>query len=381
MKTIAILALALTAVTFAAADTTALAQGLDRKLRTDAQVQATNDDADVNRECHTANDGYIETLKAGNYSASKFFNCFRTSDQIFEFVDALMKQNPKILTKEEISTTVQNKTIYAYKLTGKYVLTRSLYFQSLLHAREWVSGSSNLFALASILDDVVQFKLSAADSFNLYFVPIVNIDGYDISWTKGKRLQRKNANEVDLNRNWPARFDHPKEDKVSSSPRFPGPGALSEPETKGIVDWIQNKTETSGLVGWVDVHSYAGKILYPNGDTEELIGNDDDEKFKVLGRKVAAAAAADGKPYTSQTAGSFTVAIGAFDDYIYRTYQKPVVTIEIDGESFVAPPSSIRTHGKEIYRALTQFADEVHPFEGGGGGIVFPDEVEAFEGN
>ncbi|RHZ12429.1 hypothetical protein DYB37_009720 [Aphanomyces astaci] len=378
MKTIAILALALTAVTFAAGDTAAMAQGLDRKLLTDAQVQATNDDADVNRECHTANDGYIDTLKAGEYKDSKFFKCFRTSDQIFEFVDALMEQNPKILTKEAISTTVQNKTIYAYKLTGKYVLTRSLYFQSLLHAREWVSGSSNVFALSAILDDMVHGKVTAAHSYNLYFVPIVNIDGYDISWTKGKRLQRKNANEVDLNRNWPARFDHPVKDNNSTSQTYHGTSALSEPETTGIVDWIQNKTETSGLVGWVDVHSYAGRILYPNGDTEELIGNDDDEKFEVLGRKVAAAA---GRNYRGQTAGSFGVAIGAFDDYIYRTYQKPVVTIEIDGESFVAPPSSIRTHGKEIYRALTQFADEVTPFEGGGGGIIFPDEVDAFEGN
>ncbi|RQM29796.1 hypothetical protein B5M09_012207 [Aphanomyces astaci] len=301
MKTIPILALALTAVTFAAADTTALAQGLDK----------------------------------------------------------------------DISTTVQNKTIYAYKLTGSFVKTRSLYFQSLLHAREWVSGSSNLYALASILDDIVQGRLSAADSYNLYFVPIVNIDGYDISWTKGKRLQRKNANEVDLNRNWPARFEHPKKDNDSSSQTYHGTGALTEPETTGIEKWLKKKNYE--ISGCVDVHSYAGKILYPNGDTKKPIGNDDDKKFEKLGSKVATAADADGKRYRSQTAGSFGVAIGAFDDYIYRTYQKPVVTIEIDGESFVAPTSSIRTHGEEIYRALTQFAEEVTPFEGGGDGIIFPD--------
>ncbi|RHY37830.1 hypothetical protein DYB25_012279 [Aphanomyces astaci] len=371
MKTIAILALALTAVTFAAGDTAAMAQGLDRKLSTDAQVQATNDDADAdfNRECHTANDGYIDTLKAGEYKDSKFFKCFRTSKQIFEYADKLMKQNPKLLTREAISTTVQNKTIYAYKLTSGFAKKKSLYFQSLLHAREWVAGSSNLYALSAILDDMAHGKVTAAHSYNLYFVPIVNIDGYDISWTKGKRLQRKNANEVDLNRNWPARFDHPKEDKVSSSPRFPGPGALSEPETKGIDNWL--KTKSSELAGCVDVHSYAGKILYPNGDTEQLIGNDDDEKFKVLGANVAKAASDE---YMGQTAGSFGVAIGAFDDYIYRTYKKPVLTIELAGYRFVAPPWTIRVRGAEIHRALTQFAVEVHPFEGGGGGIVFPED-------
>ncbi|RQM20125.1 hypothetical protein B5M09_010858 [Aphanomyces astaci] len=98
----------------------------------------------------------------------------------------------------------------------------------------------------------------------------INVDGYDISWTKGKRLQRKNANEVDLNRNWPARFDHPENDKDPTNETYHGTGALSEPETTGIDEWLKKKN--SEISGWVDVHSYAGKTLYPNGDTKELIG-------------------------------------------------------------------------------------------------------------
>ncbi|RQM27301.1 hypothetical protein B5M09_013654, partial [Aphanomyces astaci] len=86
MKTIAILALASTAAVFAVGDATASVQGPDRKLSTDAQAQA---DANLNRKCHTTNDGYIQTLKAGMYTASKFHNCFRTSKQIFEYVNAL----------------------------------------------------------------------------------------------------------------------------------------------------------------------------------------------------------------------------------------------------------------------------------------------------
>ncbi|ETV63759.1 hypothetical protein H257_19310 [Aphanomyces astaci] len=296
-----ILALASTAVTFAAADTTALAQGPDRKLRTDAEVQA-------------ANDGYIDTLKAGEYKDSKFFKCFRTSDQIFEYVNKL--------------------TIYAYKLTDGASKPKSLYFQSLLHAREWVAGSSNLYALASILDGIANTQQTAAELFNLYFVPIVNIDGYDISWTKGKRLQRKNANEVDLNRNWPARFDHPENDKDPTNETYHGTGALSEPETTGIDEWLKKKKSS---VVWTCIPS--------------------------RGR-------------SCQTAGSFGVAIGAFDDYIYRTYKKPVLTIEVAGSKFVVPASTIRTRGEEVFKALThsQFADEVLTFEGNEGGIVFPEE-------
>ncbi|RHY42854.1 hypothetical protein DYB34_005375 [Aphanomyces astaci] len=337
MKAIAILALASSAAAFAAGDidlnetTAGLLRGPDRKLLTNAQVQAIHNDADVNRHCHWANGGYLQTLKRGKYAASKFHNCFRTSAQIFDYVDELVAQNPTLLKREEISTTVRGKPIYAYKLTSGRSKKKSLYFQSLAHAREWIAGSSNLYALSSILDDIANGKKTAADKFNLYFVPIVNIDGYDISWTNGKRLQRKNANEVDLNRNWLQFTTNPKTKIPLTDETYPGPRPASEPETQGIAKWLHEKN--SELSGWVDVHSVLGAILYPYGDTKDRIGNGDDEKFQRLGRNVAAAA---GRNYRSQTAGSFGVAYGAFDDYLYRTYKKPVVTIEVAGRHFVA---------------------------------------------
>ncbi|RQM12167.1 hypothetical protein B5M09_013701 [Aphanomyces astaci] len=336
MKTIAILALASTAAAFAAGNTTALVQGPDRKLSTDAQAQAIQNDANVNLECHTTNDGYIQTLKAGEYSASKFHNCFRTSEQIFEYVDALVAQNPTLLKKEKISTTVKGKTIYAYKLTSGASKPRSLYYQSLLHAREWIAGSSNLFALSSILDD------------------IANGGGQN-----GKRLQRTNANEVDLNRNWPTPFKNSKT-ILPSAQDYPGTGPFSEPETKGIDEWL--KAKNTELAGWVDVHSFGGLILYPYGDKTQRIGNGEDEKFERLGRNIAVATGGD---YTGQTAASPPIGalFGAFDDYLYRTYQKPVLTIEVAGPHFVAPASTIRTRGKEIFKALTQFAEEVENFD------------------
>ncbi|RHY98617.1 hypothetical protein DYB37_010810 [Aphanomyces astaci] len=351
MKTIAILALASTAAAFAAEDTAALVQGPDRKLRTDAQEHA-----DVNHECHTANDGYIQTLKAGEYTASKFYNCFRTSEQIFEYVDELAKQNPTLLTKEAISTTVHNKTIYAYKLTSGTSKPTSLYFQSLIHAHEWNAGSSNLFTLSSILDAIANGNETAADLYNLYFVPIVNIDGYDISWN-GNRLQRKNANEVDLNRNWPTPFKNPNP-PAREAEDYPGPSPFSEPETKGIDEWLHAKN--SELAGWVNFQSNSGAIWYPYGDTKERIGNGEDEKFKLLGYYVSMAT---GAGYRSRPKGVFgDLEFGRFEDYVYRTYKKPVFTIEVSGGSN-APASTIRTTGTEIFNALSRFAEVVGDFD------------------
>ncbi|ETV93297.1 hypothetical protein H310_12725 [Aphanomyces invadans] len=347
-----------TAAAANANETASLLRGPDNVLRTVDQIQAIQDDADVNRKCHTANSDYIASLKPGSYATSMFHNCFRTTGQIFEFVDKLTAQNPMLLTREAIATTVKGKTIYAYKLTNGNPKPKSLYYQSLLHAREWISGSSNVFTLASILDDVYNKKPTALDTYNLYFVPVANIDGYDITWS-GNRNQRKNANQVDLNRNWPSFYKNPRP-PAPSAEDYPGPFPFSEPETKGIGSWL--KAKNTEIAGWVDIHSYGGLIMYPYGDTLSPIGGGEDEKFQRLGRSIASVA---GGNYKAQTSARLYPAYGCFDDYHYRTFKKPVLTIEVYGTDFVAATSTIRTRGSEMYRALTQFAKEVVVYNGG----------------
>ncbi|KAH9138155.1 hypothetical protein AeNC1_019521, partial [Aphanomyces euteiches] len=112
-----------------------------------------------------------------------------------------------------------------------------VYYESLIHAREWIAGSSLVYSFSSLLDDIANGKATIADQFNLYFVPIVNIDGYDITWN-GNRYQRKNANEVDLNRNFPTFFTNPNPPSQSADD-YPGPKPFSEPESKGIADWLK----------------------------------------------------------------------------------------------------------------------------------------------
>ncbi|KAF0715350.1 hypothetical protein As57867_003406, partial [Aphanomyces stellatus] len=152
MKFTILSTLALLAAT-ATASANVTITGVDGRARSIEEIQAISSDGDTNRQCQQQNGGYIPTLKAGQYAASKFHNCFHTADQIYEFVDALASQNPTLLTKEAISTTYQGKTIYGYKLSNG-ARSQSLYFQAMQHAREWVAGSSLLFSLSSILDDI-----------------------------------------------------------------------------------------------------------------------------------------------------------------------------------------------------------------------------------
>ncbi|CAK4911765.1 unnamed protein product, partial [Aphanomyces euteiches] len=82
--------------------------------------------------------------------------------------------------------------------------------------------------------------------------PIVNIDGYDTTWN-GNRYQRKNANQVDLNRKFPTFFTNPNPPSQSADD-YPGPKPFSEPESKGIADWL--KAHNSEIVGWKETITF-----------------------------------------------------------------------------------------------------------------------------
>ncbi|RLO01376.1 hypothetical protein DYB28_015815 [Aphanomyces astaci] len=327
----------------------------DGRVRTFEEETLIRNDADTNRACHKQNANYIPSLKAGQYATSAFHNCYRTIDQIYEFTDTLVKQNPKLLSKFAISKTFKGATIYGYKLTKGH--SQSLYFQAQQHAREWVAGSSILFSFASILDDITNNKPTAADEYDLYFVPIVNIDGLEISWSRN-RYQRKSANEVDLNRNWPTPIKNPNPPSKNSE-MYPGTKPFSEPETEGMNAWMESKRDE--IQGYLDIHTYGGLILYAYGDTKQPIGDGFDEKYKVLCRGLQSVMGA----YKPEPAYELYLAYGTFPDYAFREFKKPALTIEIVGNDFAAPASTIKTRGLEVYKGINQFAKEVTVFNGG----------------
>ncbi|KAF0715977.1 hypothetical protein As57867_003078, partial [Aphanomyces stellatus] len=225
-------------------------------------------------------------------------------------------------------------------------------------AREWIAGSSLIFALSSFLDDIANNQPGPHDLFDIIFVPIVNIDGYDITWNNN-RMQRKNANQVDLNRNFPSFYTNPNPPQPSAED-YPGTKPFSEPETKGIASWL--KANNDQIAGWIDLHSYSGLVMYPYGDTQEPIGGGEDEKFQLLGQNIQQQM---GSNYKAETSATLYPAYGCFDDYHYRKFKKPVLTIEVAGTDFIAPTSTIRERGGEIYRGFAQFAKEVVTYNGG----------------
>ena len=53
-----------------------------------------------------------------------------------------------------------------------------------IHAREWISISTNLFLASKLLQNANQPEEAALlQNLELIFIPVVNPDGYEYSWT------------------------------------------------------------------------------------------------------------------------------------------------------------------------------------------------------
>ena len=179
-------------------------------------------------------------------------------------------------------------------------------YNSTQHAREWISTEVN----RRLFEYVVTHKRDRSTpipgllkSRELWFVPVVNPDGYDYTFTsKGSRLWRKNLRDnnsdgtiapgdgVDTNRNWPTKWNYDLEGASNEpgSETFHGPGPASEPEVKayGALE------KRIGAKFQIDYHSFAKLILYPEGWQVETEATDaplmkalagDDDKPAVEG--------------------------------------------------------------------------------------------------
>src|SRR5205085_9403103 len=118
------------------------------------------------------------------------------------------------------------------------------------HAREWATVPLPEYCAEQLLtkyatDPHIQ---GLVNSVEFIFVPIMNPDGYDYTWTT-TRLWRKNRHSgiagcgttvgVDLNRNWGYQWGGEGASTACNNETYRGPSAFSEPETQVMRNFVQ----------------------------------------------------------------------------------------------------------------------------------------------
>jgi len=204
---------------------------------------------------------------------------FYTYDEVVNKLDEMKTNFPNLITtKESIGISEEGRAIWMVKISDNPEVNEdepAAHFDALHHAREPLAMATTINYMFWLLEN---YETDASvkylvDNREIYFVPVVNPDGYVYNQTtdpNGGGLWRKNRTPdtggcfgVDLNRNYG--FGYATDNNCSSpdpcSGVYRGSEAFSEPESRAIRDLLALTEANTAF----STHSTAGTYLMPYG--------------------------------------------------------------------------------------------------------------------
>ncbi|KAK9516269.1 hypothetical protein VZT92_024210 [Zoarces viviparus] len=201
------------------------------------------------------------------------FAAYHRLEAIYSWMDTLVAEHPKLVTKQEIGRSYEDRPMYVLKFSTGGNNRPAIWMDTGIHSREWVSPATGVWTANKI---AINYGTDASltsllDTMDIYMLLLANPDGYaythsnDRMWRK---TRSKNSGSVcrgvDPNRNWDAGFGGPGASRNPCSESYHGPSAHSEIEVKNVVDLIQSH---GNFKAFISVHAYSQLLMYPYGYT------------------------------------------------------------------------------------------------------------------
>lgn len=200
---------------------------------------------------------------------------YYTYTEVVQKLDSMRLQYPNLITaKQNRGTSHEGRTIWSVKISDNPDVNESatepaIYFDALHHAREPQAMAGTMYFMYWLLDNYNSNPEAKylVDNREIYFVPVVNPDGYVYnqttnpngggSWRKNRR-NNGGSYGVDLNRNYDYGWGlNSGSSGTPSSDTYRGPSAGSEPETQAVKNLCASILPKIGF----SVHSVAGRFL------------------------------------------------------------------------------------------------------------------------
>ncbi len=274
---------------------------------------------------------------------------------------ALTEQNPDITSLEVVGQSLQGQDILAVRLTGPGSAREreerpAVLYNAAQHAREWIAPEVDFRLLIWMLNnyDTDPAIREVIDTTQLWFVPVVNVDGYDYTFVRDaegelpNRLWRKNLRDndgdgeitgqdgVDLNRNWPDErwgYDNEGSSPAPTDNTYRGPAPGSEPEVQAMID-LMDRIDFSFQL---DYHSFGPLLLFPAGWQQQTFTADDPIFDALTGTDAEPAVPG----YDPGVSSELYITNGSVDDYAYYEQDILAWTPELGegepGAGFVFP--------------------------------------------
>ncbi len=209
------------------------------------------------------------------------FRSYSSEGGIADELRAAVAEHPGIAKLVVLGQSVNGQDILGVKVTKNAKELKdgkrpSVLYAGTQHAREWITTEMVRRLMHTFLDGYgTDAELTGlVDTTELWFVPVLNPDGYDYTFST-ERLWRKNLRDndgnnvitagdgVDPNRNYPTKWgwDNEGSSVDPASETYRGTGPASEPETQAL-DSLFDKVGFEYLINY---HSAAELLLYGIG--------------------------------------------------------------------------------------------------------------------
>jgi len=199
---------------------------------------------------------------------------------IIGFLQNKFEKVPKISDDAErikIGESVKKRLIYAYRIgDGKIKFC----FGGGTHGDE----VGTVKFIHHLINYIYNHRENYKD-FSFYFIPVINPDGYEIGknnpdYFNGGRIGRFNANNVDLNKNFPTKsfkkysFWSRGDNYTESVKIFAGEYGGSEPETKAVTNFLKD----NNIKYFFNYHSAGGDVqpnlIEPSDELNRIYANE-----------------------------------------------------------------------------------------------------------
>ncbi|MGB3480037.1 MAG: M14 family zinc carboxypeptidase [bacterium] len=186
----------------------------------------------------------------------------------------LQSQYPGLVKVDSLPTrSIENRALYVVKVSNSPAANNNkpeVLFCGAIHAYEPIGVSVCMTDMTHLCEDYasdpeIQWLV---DNRQIYFIPVMNPDGYvfnetypSMMWRKNRRLNSGGSYGVDLNRNYPYKWGY---DNIGSSPNqtawnYRGTEPASEPETQAVMDFVN----AHQFRAWHNHHSPGDVLLIP----------------------------------------------------------------------------------------------------------------------
>lgn len=298
---------------------------------------------------------------------------YYTYPEMLEQLDNMRELRPDLISaKADVGTfqTLEGRALQWVKITQnpESLNTRpQVLYTAVHHAREPISLSETIFYMWYLLEnyDTNAEVKYIVDNTELYFIPVINPDGYTYNFTtnpNGGGMWRKNRHEfdglfgVDNNRNYDYWIDGDAGQSVwntlgvsadVSGETYPGTSPFSEAETQAVKFFVENHNFKLAL----NAHTFSDLLLYPFG-YDLNVPSPDDAYF----RKISSLLVSNNN-LTNQIASALYAASGSSDDFMYgqtMNHQKIFAfTPEIGTSFWPAAAQIIPLSNKMMHTNLT----------------------------